>query len=155
MFRCSTRPNAHREVERLVDELGLPTPYAQDTWLETLSRRLGHPIYCSQMPPKLLRLLRLVHSERITGFTLTYRDGWLILLSADLDDLRRPVVLGQELERICSGEVPAGDDPETNTDVSQGLFALLGLVESTQGDRQRAGTKTSAKGGAPSVQGGR
>ncbi|WP_432570501.1 hypothetical protein [Kineococcus sp. SYSU DK005] len=139
----------------MVDELDLPTPYAQDTWLETVSRRLGHPIYCSQMPPKLLRLLRLVHSERITGLTLTYRDGWLILLSADLDDLRRHVVLGRELERICSGEVPAGDDPETNTDVSQGLFTLLGLVESTQGDRQRAGTTTSATNSASNAQGGR
>ena len=127
VFRRKTTPDAHREVERMVAELDLPMPYAQDTWLETVSRRLGRPIYCGQMTPELMRLLALVHPEHITGFTFTYRDGWLILLSAELDDLRRPLVLGHELAHICFGDVPAGNDPETNTDVSGALFALLGL----------------------------
>ncbi|WP_432491512.1 hypothetical protein [Kineococcus gypseus] len=121
----------------MADELDLPAAYTQDTWLETVSRRLGRPIYCSQMPVKLLRLLALVHSECITGFTLTYRDGWLILLSADLSEAQRPVVLGHELARICSGDVPAGTDPHTNTDVAQALFALLGLAEPRDAPSER------------------
>ena len=129
MFRRNTTLDAHHEVERMVTELGLPTPYDQDAWLDTVSRRLGRPIYFSEMSPELARLLSLVHPEHITGFTCTYRDGWLILLSSDLDNFRRPLVLGHELGHICFGDVPAGSDPNTNTDVSQAIFALLGLGE--------------------------
>jgi len=134
VFRRKTTTDAHREVERMVAELDLPMPFVQDTWLEAVSRRLGRPIYYGQMTPQLTRLLALVHPEHITGFTFTYRDGWLILLSAGLDDLRRPLVLGHELAHICFGDVPAGHDPDTNTDVSDALFALLGLTTPGQED---------------------
>lgn len=125
---------AHREIQQLADDLDLPTPFSEAAWAECVSRHMGRPIYTGVLPRQLLVMLAALCPDHISGFTFTYRDGWLILLAEDLDTLRRSLAFGHEIAHIVFGDVPPGDDPDTNTDIAAALFELLGVGRTAQPD---------------------
>lgn len=127
---------AHREIQQLADDLDLPSPFSEAAWAKRVSRHMGRPIYTGVLPRQLLVMLAAVCPDHISGFTFTYRDGWLILLAEDLDTLRRSLAFGHEIAHIVFGDVPPGNDPDTNTDIAAALFELLGVDHAAQPDTQ-------------------